>query len=1241
MNRFLDRVAQTTGVAFLSFVLITAPITPALSQAALLPNAKQQFLDQNGNPASNGRVFMYVPNTTTPKTTWQDSSQSIPNTNPVQLDAGGYAIIYGQGSYQQRVVKSDNTQLWNAPTTAWNSAAPTGATGTDTAPVGAVMPWAGFVVPTNWAYANGATVLRASYPEFVGAITISYNSVSCTAGSALLGGWPTTAQIRIGAPVEASCVPTGVTVAKIVDSSTIQVSSNAVATGTVTATVFPWGNGNGVDTITIPDLRGYVLPGANAMGGVTASTVLQRSATGSVTLGSATVTLTSATGIAAGMAVISGYFPANTIVSSITGTTATMSNVSSTSDSAASLLFLPFTSANQPAAAGGSTYHTQTQQEMAAHIHGLSLTDPGHSHGERGDGSGGVSNRVVLGLGNSSDSSSTSVTTAATTGITGTISSTGNSAAFSIIQPSRTINYIIKIKPNTTGAGGVVSLGGMFGDIVCDSTFVCAAVGIPAVNTIGCATATTSQLGCVRPDGTTITVSGGVISSTLASLTNGGTPILSGTSGRVLFDNAGVLGEKDITGTGNVVLQTSPTFLGHPTIEGTTTTGATGTGNLVFGTSPSISGLTVTGSFTATGLVKNADLTNSSTTVNGQVCTLGSTCTVTASSTNMTVGSTTVTGGTSGRVLYDNAGVLGEMTTSGSGTQLALTNSPSFVTPDLGTATANSINKVSITAPATGATLTVADGKILTDTSGVGANILLGAVGGGFTSYGGASCTNQFIRGLSTAGAATCATVANTDLASSSITFGSTAVSLGGTLAAATARGANGFNNESIHTTGDADVAIGAATRTEQTTTTLTAARTWTLPAASALNPGQSLIVSDAAGAINGANTITVQRAGGDTINGAASFVMSTQYRQVTLISDGASKWTYNAASGGGGAGTVTSVTCDGLSITTSGTCPGDYGKVLTNGRIDVTVAGNALTVAIKTAAGTDPTAASPVCAYFRNTTATTGDYTQVCATAATSFSTGTSGSTFGSLNATGFRLWVNVYNNGGALAVGVFNASTATAVYPLTESSVVSTTACNSCTNATSAGAHYTTSALTSKAFRIVGYATWEDGQTTAGTWATAPSKVQLFGPGIKKPGEVVQSGFLQNLALDETTTSTLYVDVPGTSLILTPTSKVNKVRATYSFYSIIGAAGAGNNSEQFVQLVRGSTQIAEGRIGVVSGTGTNFQTDGNYAFIVMDVPASVSSTTYKLQQMAAVSAGTATARVRRLNAQIDEIMQ
>lgn len=57
----------------------------------------------------------------------------------------------------------------------------------------------------------------------------------------------------------------------------------------------------------------------------------------------------------------------------------------------------------------------------------------------------------------------------------------------------------------------------------------------------------------------------------------------------------------------------------------------------------------------------------------------------------LVVGTTTITSGTSGRVEYNNAGVLGEMTTTGTGTVLALATGPTFTTPILGAATGTSL----------------------------------------------------------------------------------------------------------------------------------------------------------------------------------------------------------------------------------------------------------------------------------------------------------------------------------------------------------------------------------------------------------------------------------------------------------------------------------------------------------------------------------------------------------------------
>lgn len=58
---------------------------------------------------------------------------------------------------------------------------------------------------------------------------------------------------------------------------------------------------------------------------------------------------------------------------------------------------------------------------------------------------------------------------------------------------------------------------------------------------------------------------------------------------------------------------------------------------------------------------------------------------------NLTIGSTTITGGANTRILYDNSGVLGEYTITGTGTVVAMQTSPVFVTPTLGVASGTSL----------------------------------------------------------------------------------------------------------------------------------------------------------------------------------------------------------------------------------------------------------------------------------------------------------------------------------------------------------------------------------------------------------------------------------------------------------------------------------------------------------------------------------------------------------------------
>lgn len=81
--------------------------------AGFLPFGEQQFFSNAGAPLALGTVTFYIPGTTTPKDTWQDSAASILNTNPVALDIAGRAIIYGSDSYRQIVKDAAGNTIWD------------------------------------------------------------------------------------------------------------------------------------------------------------------------------------------------------------------------------------------------------------------------------------------------------------------------------------------------------------------------------------------------------------------------------------------------------------------------------------------------------------------------------------------------------------------------------------------------------------------------------------------------------------------------------------------------------------------------------------------------------------------------------------------------------------------------------------------------------------------------------------------------------------------------------------------------------------------------------------------------------------------------------------------------------------------------------------------------------------------------------------------------------------------------
>lgn len=149
------------------------------------------------------------------------------------------------------------------------------------------------------------------------------------------------------------------------------------------------------------------------------------------------------------------------------------------------------------------------------------------------------------------------------------------------------------------------------------------------------------------------------------------------------------------------------------------------------------------------------------------------------------------------------------------------------------------------------------------------------------------------------------------------------------------------------------------------------------------------------------------------------------------------------------------------------------------------TVNSNALTIAIKGHDGNDPSASNKVYVPFRSVTANSGDNDVLTVTAATSVVV-SSGSTLGTSSGVAATLAVVAFNDGGTFRLGVVNPTS----LPLKDG-IASSTAEGGAGAADSAGTIYTGTAVTSKAMRVLGFITITE--ATAGTWASAPTTVQV----------------------------------------------------------------------------------------------------------------------------------------------------
>lgn len=72
----------------------------------------------------------------------------------------------------------------------------------------------------------------------------------------------------------------------------------------------------------------------------------------------------------------------------------------------------------------------------------------------------------------------------------------------------------------------------------------------------------------------------------------------------------------------------------------------------------------------------------------------------------------------------------------------------------------------------------------------------------------------------------------------------------------------------------------------------LTVSRTWTLPLANLVPPGNRIRIQDQVGGVSTSNNLIVVPTGSDTINGVASYTLTSAYAGIDFVSNGTNGWT-------------------------------------------------------------------------------------------------------------------------------------------------------------------------------------------------------------------------------------------------------------------------------------------------------------------------------------------------------------
>ncbi len=285
----------------------------------------------------------------------------------------------------------------------------------------------------------------------------------------------------------------------------------------------------------------------------------------------------------------------------------------------------------------------------------------------------------------------------------------------------------------------------------------------------------------------------------------------------------------------------------------------------------------------------------------------------------------------------------------------------------------------------------------------------------------------------------------------------------------------------------------------------------------------------------------------------------------------------------------------------------------LSNGYIDASVSSNILTVALKTMAGTDPTADDVVYVPFRAGTATSSALNVRAVSAALSVSL-TSGSTLGFSTSQISRIYVVALDNAGTVELGLYHPLSGTTLLPIDETQFYSSTAEGGAGGADSAQVIYSTTARSSVPVSVLGYIDIQTG-ATAGQWGSAPIAVQVITTSTPRSGSVIQRLLSSSTALVTGATTMPFDDtIPqsGEGVQMLTQAITPKHAADLLMIAHVGVYSPSASGNMGVALFQDSTANALAAVAITVNGGNEMFT---VPLIYQMQASTTSSTTFKIR--------------------------